>query len=292
MKENILQVLARGELIIGDGAMGTMLQSKGLPAGTMPELWNAEHPEVVQGILQGYLEAGAQILTTNTFGGNRLRMRDAGLEERTRELVRLGAELARQVAGGRAWVAGSVGPTGQLLEPFGTLSASEAEEAFAEQISALVEGGVDIILVETQHDAGEACAAIRAAKAVCQLPVFCTFAFNAKGRTMMGLTPEEAAQRAQEAGADVVGANCGDGPAAILAGLEKMKDVAQVPLMAQSNAGVPQLEEGTTSWDVTPEEMAEHAKTFVSLGARIVGGCCGTTPAHIAAIAAALKGAN
>jgi 5-methyltetrahydrofolate--homocysteine methyltransferase len=290
MRENILDALQRGELIIGDGAMGTRLQAHGLPAGVMSELWNAEHPEIIREIHRSYLLAGAQIATTNTFGCNRLRMAEAGLGERVTELARLGVALAREVVGDEAWVAGSVGPIGQLMEPYGPLSVAAVEEAFAEQVVALAEAGADLILLETHYDAQEAACGIRMAKAHTRLPVFCTFAFDLKGRTMMGLRPAEAALRAQEAGADVVGANCGAGPAAIIAALEGMKGVTSLPLMAQANAGVPRMAEDTAVWDITPAQMGEHARTFVSLGARIVGGCCGTGPEHIAAIVAALRG--
>jgi len=290
MRENILAALHRGDIVIGDGAMGTMLQARGLPGGTMPELWNLEHPEVVLAVHQAYLDAGAQIVTTNTFGGNRLRMGEAGLAGRGAELTRLGASLAHRAAGDRAWVAGSVGPTGQLLKPYGTLTASLAEQIFAEQIEALASGGADLILIETQHDIEEALCAVRAAKANTDLPVFCTFAFGASGRTMMGLGPDEAATRAQDAGADVVGANCGQGPAAIVAGLEGMREATSLPLMAQSNAGTPQMnQDGDPVWDVVPEDIVEHVRAFISLGAQVVGGCCGTGPEHIAAIVAAFR---
>jgi len=290
MRENILDVLQRGEMILCDGAMGTMLQAQGLPGGVMSELWNAEHPEVIREIHRAYLEVGAQIATANTFGGNRLRMAEAGLAERAVELSRLGITLAREVVEDEAWVAGSVGPIGQLLEPYGPLTIAAAEEAFAKQVMALAEAGADLILLETHYDAEEAACAIRMAKAHTSLPVFCTFTFDVKGRTMMGLRPAEAAARVQEAGGDVVGANCGAGPAAILAALQGMQGATSLPLMAQANAGVPRMGESKTVWDVTPAQMAEQARTFISLGARIVGGCCGTGPEHIAAIAAVLHG--
>ena len=296
MQESILSALKK-QVIIGDGAMGTMLQACDLPLGTMPELWNAEHPEVILAIHRAYLQAGAQIITTNTFGGNRVRMAEVGLAQRSAELTRLGVMLAREAAGEAecstfrsAWVAGGVGPTGQIMEPYGELSVALAEEAYAEQVVALAEAGADLILIETEQDIEEACCAIRMAVVHTRLPVFCTFAFNAKGRTMMGLRPDEAARRAQEAGAGGVGANCGEGPAAIIAALEGMRAATDLPLVAQSNAGVPKV--GTSAeavWDVTPQQMGEYARAFAALGARIVGGCCGTGPAHIAAMAAALK---
>lgn len=290
-RESILDVLRRGEIVIADGAFGTMLQAQGLPPGTLPETWNADHPDAVLAVHSAYLAAGAQVMTANTLGGNRFRAAEAGLLDRLAELNRLGIALARQAGGAQAWVAADIGPTGKLLEPYGDLPIADAEAAYAEQIEIVAEAGADVILMETYIDIEEACCAIRAAKAHCSLPVFCSFAFNAKGRTLMGGRAADAARRAEEAGADAVGANCGDGPQAVLAALAAMREATSLPLIAQANAGIPQIGEGSrTVWDVTPEQMAEHAKQFVALGARLVGGCCGTNPQFIAAIAAALKG--
>jgi len=291
MNTTLLEALAGGEIIVADGAMGTQLQARGLPPGVFPEVWNDEHPEVLLEVHRAYVDAGAQLVTTNTFGANRLRMREAGLENRAAELACRGVDLARRAVGEDAWVAGSLGPSGQLMAPYGPLSVAEAEDAYAEQVRAMVEAGADVLLIETQHDAEEACAIVRTARASANLPVLCTFAFDAKGRTMMGLRPGEAATRAEQAGADAVGANCGEGPAAILAALEAMRDATTRPLVAQANAGVPQMAEGAhTVWDVTPGQMADHARRFVELGARVVGGCCGTGPEHIRAIVRALRG--
>lgn len=288
-QESLRQALAGEELIIGDGALGTLLQARGLPAGLLPEAWNETHPDAVMDIHRAYAEAGADYVTTNTFGGSRPRLNEGGLGDRVAETNRLAVELARRAVEGRAWVAGSVGPTGRLMEPFGDLSIAEAEEIFAEQVSALLEGGVDLLVLETHHDLEEAGAALRMARERTDLPIFCTFAFNAQGRTMMGLRAARAAQRMQELGADAVGANCGDGPAAIAAALEQMRGATTLPLVAKANAGIPQLgADGEAQWDVGPQELAEHARQYVALGARIIGGCCGTTPAHIAAIVAAL----
>ena len=291
MRENILEALARGEMIVGDGAFGTMLQAKGLPPGTIPEQWNRDNPEAVTSVHQSYLLAGAQILTANTFGGNRPRLQDAGLADDLEELNRLGIALAKGVAGDEAWVGASIGPTGQMLEPYGTLSLADAESIYAEQVAIVAEAGAHVLLLETHHAIEEACAAIRMAKRETTLPVFCTFAFNSKGRTMMGLSPEDAAKQAEEAGADVVGANCGEGPEAIRAALEGMRKVTGLPLMAQANAGIPRADaRGQGVWDVTSEEMVEHVRTYISLGARVVGGCCGTDPTFIASMVAALRG--
>ena len=291
MRESILSVLERGEQIISDGALGTMLQALGLPAGMLPELWNVENPQAVQSVHRAYLQAGSQSITANTFGANRARLSDAGLGHRHDELNRLGIALAKEVAGDSAWVAASIGPTGQLMEPFGALSIEEAEELYAAQIRVVAEAGADVILLETHHDLEEASCVARMAKAHTDLPVFCAFAFNAKGRTMMGLRPEVAATRMAEIGVDAVGANCGDGPAAIVAALGKMREATDLPLIAQANAGIPQIgQDAQTLWDVTPAQMTEHVRAFVALGARILGGCCGTGPEHISAIVAAICG--
>jgi len=291
LRESILSVLARGELIICDGAMGTMLDSLGLPVGTLPELWNLENPDAVKSVHSAYAQAGAQIVTTNTCGGHRLRLKDVGLANEARRINRIAAELAREAVGDDVWVAGSVASTGHLLEPLGDLTIAAAEELYAEQVQGLAEGGADIILAETHFDIEESCAVVRMTKEHSDLPVFCTFSFNPKGRTIMGLRPAIAAQRALDAGASVVGANCGDGPEAIIAGLEGMQGVIDLPLMAQANAGIPRAgEHAAAVWDVTPEKMADYAEQFVKIGAQIVGGCCGTNPDFIAAIAHRLKG--
>jgi 5-methyltetrahydrofolate--homocysteine methyltransferase len=197
MKEPILSVLARGDNLVGDGAMGTMLQAAGLPAGMMPEAWNADNPEAVRQVHRAYLAAGAQIITTNTFGGSRLRLAEAGLAERTVELNRLGAALAREIAGDQAWVAGSVGPTGQIMEPYGDLAADTAEEVFAEQIRALAEGGADLIKIETQHDIEEA-SPPSPPPARNDLPILCSFTFNTKAHHewSCGRRPAPARRRA------------------------------------------------------------------------------------------------
>ena len=283
-------LLGRPGVILGDGAMGSSLIARGVVPGLPPEVWNKERPAAVQEVHRAYVEAGARFLTTNTLGSNRLLLGEVGLAKCSAELTRRGARLAREVAGDDVWVAGSVGPTGQLMDPYGPLSVPQAEELFAEQALALAEGGADFILIETHHDIEEACCALRAARQHTGLPVFCTFAFDARGRTMMGLRAGEAARRIEEAGGDAVGANCGQGPAAILAALEGMAGATSLPLIAQANAGIPQVGEGSrTVWDVTPTQMVEHARAFVSLGARIVGGCCGTGPEHIAAMSSAFS---
>lgn len=290
MRKDIRDVLNAGAFVLSDGGLGTMLQSKGLPAGVMPEAWNQEKPEIVQSVHRAYAAAGSQSVTTNSFGGNRIRLTEGGLGDQVVEINRLAVELAREAVGDEVWVAGSVGPTGKLLEPYGALTQEKAESVFAEQVIALAEGGADLILVETQHDLEEASCAVRMAKEHTDLPVFCTFAFNEKGRTMMGMKPQDAAQRMEELGVDAIGANCGDGPAAILAGLQGFHGATELPLIAQSNAGIPQAGvDSQTTWDVTPEQLVEAAQEFLAQGARVIGGCCGTGPAHIAALAGLME---
>ena len=291
MQKTILQHCLDGGLVIGDGAFGTMLHNAGLPAGLLPEAWNTENPEAVKAVHRAYFEAGAMFMTTNTFGGNRLRLQDAGLADKIVEINHAGIALAKEVVGDDAWVGASTGSTGQLLEPYGTLPLAEAEAAYAEQMTLLAETEADFILIETQTDVEEACCVVRMAKEHTDLPIVCSFAFDQRGRTIMGARAEKVAERAIAAGADIVGANCGDGPEAIRVALEKMAPTTEAPLLAQANAGIPQAgEHGEAVWDVTPEQMAQYAQEFVALGARIVGGCCGTNPTFIRAIAAALVG--
>ncbi|MHB1355426.1 MAG: homocysteine S-methyltransferase family protein [Anaerolineae bacterium] len=291
MLENMLSVLKRGEKIVGDGAMGTTLHKLGLMAGTLPELWNIEKPQAIIAVHQDYLEVGAQFITCNTLNCNRPMMLESGLLDRRLELARAGARVAIQAAAGRAWVGASIGPTGQLLEPLGELTITELEADFREQVEVFAEEGVDFIKLETHQDIEEACAAVRMAKRYTSLPVWCTFAFNSRGRTLMGLRAADAAQRLESEGADIVGANCGDGPAAIEAALRAMRPVTSLPLAAQSNAGIPHLgEHGSTDWDVSPAELTEYIKSYITLGAQVFAGCCGTNPEFIRAINQAVHG--
>ena len=293
MPPDIRTRLCPPHILLADGALGTYLQGQGLPAGTPPELWNAEQPETVRSMHQAYLEAGAQILTTNTFGGNRLRLPPEVNGHRLLDLVRRGVELARQVAGDAAWVAGGIGPTGRLLEPYGDLACDQAEDAYAEQAAVLAEAGADLILVETMSDVLEARAALLGAQRASGLPVLVTFAFDTSGRTMMGTTAAEAAREMQALGATATGANCGSGPQAVVVALQQMVDACSLPLVAQPNAGMPRLlATGQATWDSTPDEFAEQARVLIALGARVLGACCGSTPAHIMAIRAAVDAAR
>jgi len=290
MQKTIIEHCQAGGRIVGDGAFGTMLQKAGLPAAMLPEAWNIENPEAVKDVHRAYFEAGAMFLTTNTFGGNRVRLRDAGLVDQIVAINQMGIQLAKDVVGDDAWVGASTGSTGQLLEPYGTLPLAEAEAAYAEQMKLLADTPADFILVETQTDLEEACCVVRMAKEHTNLPIVCSFSFDLRGRTIMGARAEKVAARMAAAGADITGANCGDGPEAIRVALEKMAPTTDLPLLAQANAGIPQVgAHGEAVWDVTPEQMAQYAQQYVALGAQIVGGCCGTNPDFIRAIAQALE---
>jgi len=274
--------------------MGTMLQERGLTDGGSPELWNVEKPEAIEAVLEGYASAGAQMLTTNTFGGTRGRLALHGLEDRVHELNRAGAEIAKRVAIRHpgTFVMGDVGPSGDLMEPMGTLTLESAKEIFAEQIQGLVDGGVDAILIETMSDLSEMEAAVNAAHEVApELPVIATMSFDTNLRTMMGVKPAQAVQKLSSLGVRVIGANCGRG-------MDEMRLIARemvearpegIFIIVQSNAGLPVLVGDTFEYQGTPGEMGKFANEMQDLGVNIIGSCCGSTPVHTAAIAEAIK---
>jgi 5-methyltetrahydrofolate--homocysteine methyltransferase len=286
-------LLDSNDVILADGAMGTMLFEAGLQFGDPPEGWNLHHADRVRGVHRGYLHAGARILLTNTFGGNRFRLGMHNLEGRVPELNRAGARVAReavQAAGGAAVVAGDIGPSGRILAPLGDMEFDEAVEGFAEQAGALAEAGVDLFWIETMSDLEEVHAAIEGVRrAAGDKPLITTMTFDTRGYTMMGVTPEEAARALLGWGASAVGGNCGNGPDEIEAVVRKMRAVApEAVLVAKANAGIPRLEKGRAVYGAGPDEMAEYARAVTGAGARIVGACCGSTPAHLEAMAAAL----
>jgi 5-methyltetrahydrofolate--homocysteine methyltransferase len=285
-----LHEISKGNLLVSDGAMGTMLQSMGLQAGQCPESRNLTHPEEVQQVHRAYLEAGAQLLTTNTFGGNRLRLmaHNVNGHELLKEINRRAVELAREVAGDSAAVIASVGPTGELMEPLGDLNEEQAYEVFSEQMAALQEGGADTVVLETFMALEEIVVALRAAKSL-GLKVIASMSFAANQRTMMGVTPEQAAITLAQEGAQVVGANCSTGAQEMVPVIRRMRGAVSIPLIAQPNAGMPVLQGGRAVYTQKPEEMAAFAPQFVEAGARIIGSCCGSTPEFTRAIVAALK---
>lgn len=289
---NLLDALNDGPLL-GDGAMGTMLQDLGNSEGGAPELWNVERADVVEAVLEGYAAAGSRLLTTNTFGGTRARLQMHDLEARVGELNQAAAELARRVADryDGVFVLGDIGPSGELMEPMGELTPESAADMFGEQIRGLVAGGVDGILIETMSDLAEVEAAVTAARAEAPgLPVLVTLSFDTNLRTMMGVSPAMAVQSIAEMGADVIGANCGRGldEMRIIAAQLAESGAGSVRLMVQSNAGLPRLQGDTFIFDGTPEEMATYAADMRDLGFSVIGACCGSTPEHIAAMRAAL----
>ena len=284
--------LSNRPYLVFDGAMGTMLQAAGIEAGGAGELWNVENPESVAALHTAYLDAGSDIITTNTFGGSRPRLDMHGAGDRVHELNKAAAELAKKAAQPfGALVAGDIGPSGELLEPLGIMSPDEAQAVFEEQIAGLVEGGVDLILIETMSDLAEVGAAVQAARTIApDLPIVVTLSFDTKLRTMMGVTPAMAVTEIAAMGVDAVGANCGRGPEEMQTILEQMVAVRPegLLLIGQSNAGLPHLVGDHFEYDADPATMAEHAATVRALGIDIIGGCCGSTPAHIAAISQAL----
>jgi 5-methyltetrahydrofolate--homocysteine methyltransferase len=285
---NRLATLVGDGPVLVDGGMGTLLQDRGLDDGGSGELWNVERPEAVRACHEAYARAGARLLTTNTFGGSRPRLQMHGLEDRVHELNEAAAAIARTVADEHgALVAGDLGPTGELLAPLGTMTPADAEEIFAEQLRGLAAGGIDVVLIETMSDLAEVAAAVAAARSVVpDLPVIATLSFDTNLRTMMGVRPGDAVTALAEAGVDAVGANCGRGPEemeAIAAQLAEARP-AGLLLVAQSNAGLPQVVGDHFEYDKSPAALAEHARDLHKLGIDLIGGCCGSTPAHIAAM--------
>lgn len=287
---NFTARLSEKDVIVLDGATGTMLQSAGLPTGTAPELWNIERPDVILDLHTSYVDAGAEAILTNTFGGTRLRLEKTGLGKSVGKINLRAAQLARQVAGEDRLVFGDMGPTGLMMMPFGDLSVTKAVDAYAEQAGYLAEGAVDAIFIETMSDLQEAIAAVRGAQQATKLPILVSMSFDTHGRTMMGVTPEQAAEKLWQLEVDAIGANCGRSLAENLEAVKKMKAaVSEATLLAKPNAGLPHVKSGESVYDVTPETMAEFALEFALLGVKIIGGCCGSTPSHIQGMSAALK---
>ena len=288
----VVERLGQGGPLLGDGAMATMLQEMGLTEGDAPELWNVENPDAVQAVYRGYAEAGCHIITTNTFGGTTARLKMHNLQDRLGELNAAGVRLARAVAdeAGDVLVGASVGPTGELLDPLGVLTLEEAIALFAEQVAVLAEAGADFILTETMSDLQEVEAAVRAVQQATELPVVCLLTFDTNLHTMMGVSPKQAVETLAAWGVEVIGANCGNGPAEIQTVMTEMVEHRPpgVMLYAQSNAGLPVLRGGDVYYDGTPEVMADYARQMQALGVDVIGGCCGTTPTHLRAMREAL----
>lgn len=285
-----LERLQSGSVLIADGATGTNLQQRGLERGVPSEEWVLERPEEILRLHRDFIEAGANLILTSTFGASRIRLQAGGaLAGRAAEVNRRAVELAREAGrGSGALVAGSMGPTGQLLKPLGPLDEEEAEAAFAEQARLLAEAGADLLVVETQFDLAEAKAALRAARAAGGgLPVVCSFSYDRGTRTMMGVRPAQMAAEL-EGMADVLGINCGRSLDENLKALQELRKATSRPVWFKPNAGLPRVDElGSSSYDVTPEMMGARVPDWLAAGAQVIGGCCGTSPAHLAAIARA-----
>jgi 5-methyltetrahydrofolate--homocysteine methyltransferase len=272
--------------VLTDGAWGTELQRRGLAAGEFPDAWNLIHPDRVAEVARAYVDAGSRIILTNTFGANRLRLAEQpGLAKQVSAINRRGAEISRQAAGDRAFVFASIGPSGKLLFS-GDTDADELLSAFSEQARALAAGGADAFVIETMSDLEEAKLAVRAAK-VTGLPVVACMVFDSgkeKDRTMMGTTPEEAATALTEAGADVIGANCGQGIAGFPGICRRLHQATTRPIWIKANAGLPEMIEGRVVYRTSPEAFAGHLPALIEAGARFIGGCCGTGPEFIRAL--------
>jgi methionine synthase / methylenetetrahydrofolate reductase(NADPH) len=276
-------------VLVCDGAMGTMLYAKGVFINRCFDALNLTQPDVVAEVHQDYVRAGADVIETNTFGANRVKLRAFGLSDKIADINREGAHLARQAANDRAWVAGAIGPLGIRIEPWGKTGVDEAEAYFREQAQALVEGGVDLFILETFRDVNEAGAAIAAVRSVCDLPIVAQMTIEEDGNSLDGAAPEQFAPELERRGAHVVGVNCSIGPAPMLETIDRLAQATHARLSAQPNAGKPRDIEGRNIYLSSPEYMASYARRFVARGVRMVGGCCGTTPEHIRQIKSAVK---
>jgi len=283
-----LQRLKRGDILVADGAMGTMLFEKGLEPSRCPEELNLTHPDILKEVAGAYLKAGADIVQTNTFGGSPLKLEQYGLADKTEAINRRAVEMVRQTVGDKAYVSGSVGPSGKILIPYGDTASEQIYESALRQMKALIESGVDIICVETMTDITEATLNVKAAHAIDpDIPVMATMTFDSTPKgffTIMGVTIEKAAEGLQKAGAVVIGSNCGQGSDTMVKIAREFKAHSRVPVIIQPNAGLPEIVEGKPVYLETPEIMAENARLLIEAGVSIIGGCCGTTPDHIAAL--------
>lgn len=293
MKPTLTQLISEGKTLVSDGAWGTFLHAKGLKPGECPELWNIEHPEAVLDIARGYIDAGADTIETNSFGGNYFKLKGFGLESRVYDINRRAAEISREAAGPDKYVLGSMGPTGEILI-MGNVTEEELYDAFKEQAVALYDGGVDALIIETMTAIDEAEIAVRAARENTPCEVICTMTFDylstGEYRTIMGVSPAEMVTSLKVAGAHIVGANCGNGIEGMIRITEEIRLADnEIPVLIHANAGLPTLQGTCTIFLDSPEMMAEFAPHLAKAGANVIGGCCGTTPAHIHKLVEVLK---
>ena len=290
---SLLAALKNNKVLISDGAWGTFLHERGLQPGECPELWNSTHRDDVFAIAKSYIDAGADIILTNSFGGSPAKLEHYGLQDRTAELNETAAAISREAAGADHLVLGSIGPTGVMLM-MGEVSEETLYDGFCVQAEALKKGGVDALCIETMSALDEACLAIRAARESTGLEVACTFTFektiNGEFRTMMGVSPAEMVQAVKEAGATVIGTNCGNGFDQMIDIVREIRNIDPfTPILVHANAGKPVFQDGKTVFPETPEMMAAKVKDLIKSGANIIGGCCGTTPAHIQGLVHAVR---
>lgn len=286
-------LLQSGKPILLDGAMGTMLIQAGLASGDSPEEWNVLHPDKIRQIHRNYIQAGSQIILTNSFGGTSVRLESHGLQDKAIELNRVAAENARieaDAASQPVLVAGSIGPTGQLLEPLGTLSLAQAEKTFQDQATGLLEGGVDLFWIETMSDLNEVKAAVSSIRSMSNLPIAVSMSFDSHGHTMMGISPVRAVKELKKMDIQLLGANCGTGSDELIEAIKEMRSADRdLILIAKANAGIPEVVGKEVVYNGSPELMAAYAIEVYKLGARLIGGCCGNSPDHIQAMAEALS---
>ncbi len=282
MRPTLAELFAQPDPILYDGATGTLLQAFDLPMGTAPEKWVLENPASVYVAAEAYVNAGSQIILTCTFGGTAFRLLDAGLDDQAEEINRRAVELAKQAAGERALVAGSMGPLGRMAVMLAEVTFPDAVEQFAQQAQALAEAGVDLLQIESMSDLQEVHAAIEGIRQVTQLPIFVTLSFDTGGATLVGTTPLLAARELAGCGVAAMGANCGSGPENMVKILSEMRSGApEALLIAKPNAGLPTISGGEAVYSIEPEPFATYAVEWVKAGAKIIGGCCGTTPRYI-----------
>ena len=292
-EQRFVDRLNAGEILVADGATATNYQQMGMAIGVAPEEWVLDEPDRVRALHAAFIDAGADIILTDTFGGTSLRLRESRYAGRVTELNRRAAELAREAAGRAVLVAGSMGPTGMLMEPLGELTATAAVDAYREQAAALEEGGVDLLLLETFFALDEALAAIEGIRRASALPLAVTFSFDQGTRTMMGLSPTRMVEAIAPLGVAAIGANCGRSLADMERVVNELVAVnAGIPLWIKPNAGLPRMVGDVAHYETGPAEMADYAMRFVQAGARVIGGCCGTSPGHTRSMIAAASGAR
>ena len=290
---SFLDRLTQGEIFVADGAMGSMLMSRGLEAGKPPESFNLSQPEVLREIARLYFQAGAEIIQTNTFGGSPLKLASYSLEEKTEEINRNAVRAVKEEIGQKAYISASCGPSGKILKPYGDTEPEALYDNFHRQLEAVISEGVDIVCVETMTDIQEAVLAVSAARAIsADIPVMATMTFDSTSRgffTIMGVNIPQAIEKLTEAGADIVGSNCGNGIEKMILIAREFRRSTRLPLLIQSNAGLPELRNNIPCYPETPDFMAEKSRELVKAGVSVIGGCCGTTPDHIRSIRRAIK---